>query len=109
MADPMISRTWLRLLGFAAVAQLIGSGASFAQECPANAHIDRVEQSGNTRTIHCKCNEGFENKGGACQGTGIISDNERELLKDAPIDILSTRENNKIYWASSRRITRNDC
>ena len=38
-----------------------------AQQCPKNAHVDSVEQDGNLRTVHCKCDDGYENSGGACQ------------------------------------------
>ena len=61
----------LRLVrcSLALCALLLAAGSpqpAAAQSCPANAHVDRVTMQGNVRTTHCKCDSGFENRGGAC-------------------------------------------
>jgi hypothetical protein len=39
---------------------------AIAQDCPPNAHFDRVEIIGNVETTHCACNDGYKKRGGAC-------------------------------------------
>ncbi len=46
--------------------------SALAQQCPANSHVDRVIQEGNTQTIHCKCDNGYENRGGKCERAAEI-------------------------------------
>jgi len=81
----MLERNRLQAVAFAAIISCsIASTTVVAQQCPANAHVDRVEQTGNARTVHCKCDEGFKNVDGACvrSGAGIISEEEKQSLKD---------------------------
>src|SRR5262249_18058392 len=44
-----------------------------AQQCPSFAHLDRVEQRGNVRTVHCKCNEGYAARDGSCQSAKTVA------------------------------------
>jgi len=46
--------------------------AAAQSECPANAHVDRVEMHDNLRTTYCKCDSGYESRGGACRA--MVSD-----------------------------------
>jgi hypothetical protein len=40
--------------------------ATAQSECPTHAHVDHVEMSGNVRTTHCVCDEGYDSGNGAC-------------------------------------------
>jgi hypothetical protein len=78
-------RRFGRLNGLAAVAALClplfadaRGGMAAPQGCPANAHVVRTEVNGNVRTVHCGCDAGYRNVGGACviqdAGTDCKSD-----------------------------------
>ena len=45
---------------------LTASPAVRAQGCPENSHVDRTETIGNRHIVHCKCNDGYESRGGKC-------------------------------------------
>jgi hypothetical protein len=55
------------ILLFAIVLLMASGRGAVAQQCPPNSHVDRVIQDGNTQTIHCKCDDGYENRGGKCE------------------------------------------
>ena len=57
-------------LSIGLVLLMISVGSASAQQCPPNSHVDRVEETGNTKTVHCKCNDGYENRGGTCARGG---------------------------------------
>lgn len=40
--------------------------AAAQSECPANAHVERVEMHGNVRTTYCKCDGGYEKGDKGC-------------------------------------------
>ncbi len=52
------------------------SSASGAEEqsCPPppHSHVDRVTQEGKVRTVHCKCDTGYEAKDGRCEVTAAL-------------------------------------
>lgn len=55
-----------------ALVMIVASGhGAVAQQCPPNSHVDRVEDAGNTETVHCKCDGGYEKRGGTCVRVGV--------------------------------------
>jgi hypothetical protein len=59
-----------RLAALAAFCLALSGGTSsgMAQTaCPANAHVVSTDVNGNVTTVHCGCNAGYQNVGGACQ------------------------------------------
>jgi hypothetical protein len=48
----------------------MGGGMAAQPTCPANAHVVSTEVNGNVTTVHCGCNAGYQNAGGACQPIG---------------------------------------
>ena len=59
-----------RWAAWAVTAVLMGVIPQFAraqEACPTNAHVTRVEQTGNVVTLHCACNAGYQDIGGQCR------------------------------------------
>ena len=54
------------------------------EDCPAHAHVDRVEMNGDVRTTHCVCDEGYENVNGSCaRATMMRAQTRTECVRSA--------------------------
>lgn len=53
-----------------AVFLIASAPSALSQQCPQNAHVDRVDITGEVRTVHCKCDDGYKNVGGTCERAG---------------------------------------
>ena len=59
-------------------------GATAQPTCPAHAHFVGSEISGNVRTTHCACDEGYENAGGGCvRATTMRAQTRAECIRFA--------------------------
>src|SRR6266851_8720351 len=78
MIQPFSPRALLFLIG----CFLISATNALAQLCPPTTHYTHTTHEGNVETIHCDCDSGYENGGGACQR---ISDNRRSRKQIAAL------------------------
>lgn len=69
-----------------------------AQECPPLTHLDRVEQHGDVRTVHCKCNAGYQARNGRCEAVAapqamqnLAHDPDAARLGAAQVDVIDRR------------------
>jgi hypothetical protein len=69
-----------------------------AQQCPPLTHLDRVEQHGNVRTVHCKCNVGYQARNGRCEAVAppqavpnLTRDPDAARLAVAQLDVVDRR------------------
>jgi hypothetical protein len=69
-----------RLFVLVAIVFIVSPPSAKAQVCPPNAHVDRVDVSGNVETTHCKCNRGYENRGGQCLRTNALQQQNKTTL-----------------------------
>lgn len=83
----------MRLHSLLAVLSMSLAAPAFAQSCPPNAHVDRVEESASSKHVHCKCNVGFENRNGVCAEVAMRQNGGKEQLAR-----LKDRARSEWYW-----------
>jgi hypothetical protein len=65
----------------------VGAPAAQAQQCPLHTHFAGIEDGDDVQTIHCKCDTGYEPRGGACTKTAPTPAVRRDGARTAIVNV----------------------